>query len=256
MKTFTSLQLYAFIFANLVAKCYANTYGAAHCSSGTPSMFVSAHGTSKGGLSTGNLALDVDGVSISSGSTTSLDAGTTHTLTLSGGDFKGFLFRLNGKNGENVKSVIGIESGSSGKSKFNTGCDADVGGITHVDAELKSSVSVALLSDDLIDTTLEVTVVIQKSDPRTMYHEAFDISFTSDETASPTRAPTQAPTAPVRNFNDDCYCIEIIMLQFLTLLTLFFTIAYFCTNCLTNLHSNTNVFKYTIKISITDSFIE
>ena len=105
---------------------------------------------------------------------------------------------------------------------MGSGCDADVGGITHVDAGLKSSVSVALSSDDLIDTTLEVTVVIQKSDPQTMYHEAFDISFTSDETASPTRAPTQAPTAPVRNFNDDCYCIEIIMLQFLTLLALFY----------------------------------
>lgn len=193
MKTFTSLQLYAFIFANLVAKSYANTNGAAHCSSGTPSMFVSAHGGSKGGLSTGNLDLDVDGVSISSGSTTSLDAGTTHTLTLSGSDFKGFLFRLNGKNGENVKSVIGIEFGSSGKSKINTICDADVGGITHVDAELKSSVSVALSSDDLIDTTLEVTVVIQKSS-QTMYHEAFDISFITAPTKSPSPSTAQSPS--------------------------------------------------------------
>ncbi|GFH56112.1 hypothetical protein CTEN210_12588 [Chaetoceros tenuissimus] len=194
MRTFTSLQLYAFIIASLAAKCYASSNGASHCFSGTPGGFVTAHGASKGGLSTGNLALDIDGVSVSSGSTISLDAGTTHTLTLSGSDFKGFLFRLNGKNGENVKNVIGIDSGSSEKSKISTSCNSfpEIGGITHTDAGLKSSVSVTLSSDDLVDTTLEVTVVVEKYDPQTMYHEAFDFSFVSAPTKSP--SPSMAPT--------------------------------------------------------------
>ena len=73
MKTFTSLQLCAFILSSLAAKCYAYSNGAGHCLSGTPNGFVMAHGTSKGGLSSGNLALDVNGVTVTSGSTTSLE---------------------------------------------------------------------------------------------------------------------------------------------------------------------------------------
>lgn len=201
MKTFTSPRLvYAFLFANLVAKGYASGFGASHCMSGTPPWFVSAHGPSRGGLSSGNLGLNIDGVSISSGSTASLTTGETHTLTLSGSAFMGFLFRLSGKNGENVKSVIGIESGSSGESKFNTICTSEIGGITHTNAGSKSSISITMSSDDMIDTTLDVTVVVSK-DLQKMYYEAFDISFFSDGTAptqSPTPVPSQSPTAAVR----------------------------------------------------------
>lgn len=55
-------------------------------------------------------------------------------------------------------------------------------------------------SDDMIDTTLDVTVVVSK-DLQKMYYEAFDISFFSDGTAptqSPTPVPSQSPTAAVR----------------------------------------------------------
>ena len=208
MKTFTLPRLEYFLFANLVAKGYASAFGASHCMPGVPPWFVSVHGQSSGGLSNGNLGLDIDGVSISSGSTASLTTGKTRTLTLSGSAFMGFLFRLSGKNGENVKSVIGIESGSSGESKFNTICNSEIGGITHTNAGSKSSISITMSTDDMIDTTLEVTVVVSK-DLQKMYYEAFDISFVSDgpvqiqsptpaPTQSPTPAPSQSPTAAVR----------------------------------------------------------
>jgi hypothetical protein len=174
-------------------------FGAGHCSAGT-AIANAAHGTSgSGSLDNGNYELRIQEIPSADSSassscprkkfkskrTASLYTGTEYKVTLKTDDddgyFRGFLFRLSGKGGDedDIKQAMIVSPDSAAIGKDHTMCtDIDaVVGVTHTNASDKTSVDVILNFVQPVEATLEVTVV-RNNNPmggNLWYYSAYDI---------------------------------------------------------------------------------
>ncbi len=194
MKLIVSLILIS-LFSNVLGR----STGAPHCSAGGQET-GNGHNTKRSGrLIGGDYFLSNGEQELTSGSHFTLTTGVDHRISLKarGDDFKGFLFRLSGANGENAGGIMKIAPSSDSFGKASGICDDDVSGVTHSSSSLKDSIDVIISHDDPIDLKLEVTVVKQKT---TWYFEEFSLKIEAPPPTPPTPTPptptpvTSAPT--------------------------------------------------------------
>eukprot|EP00557_Chaetoceros_sp_GSL56_P005450 CAMPEP_0176490990 /NCGR_PEP_ID=MMETSP0200_2-20121128/8179_1 /TAXON_ID=947934 /ORGANISM="Chaetoceros sp., Strain GSL56" /LENGTH=295 /DNA_ID=CAMNT_0017888361 /DNA_START=162 /DNA_END=1049 /DNA_ORIENTATION=+ len=190
----------------------AYPFGSGHCSSGTV-IANTAHGvTGSGSLRNGNYQLRVTTSTTSTtlvpGPPTFLSTGAEYTITLAIRDvtannqyFRGFLFRLRGRQGEDVKDAMSISPEFLSSSQVSSICSsiAGVSGITHTNANDKTNVDVILSFDQPISQAqLEVTVV-QRNNPsgsNLWHYDSYDlVVLQAPSTDAPTRNPSAEPTA-------------------------------------------------------------
>lgn len=120
--------------------------------------------------------------------TNSLAANVSHVVTLhtdgSGReDFKGFLFRLSGADGEDASGSLVMLEGD-GDVQLLKGCPNDVAGYCHTYHDSKKSVSVMLSHPcEAPNLTLEVTVVAGNKglDSDGWYYSPYDITIVSSD---------------------------------------------------------------------------
>ena len=138
---------------------------AGHCDAGGDlgTKSFGNHGTGGGdSLYLGGIRAKIDGVSLDTLSTRTLQSQTSYTLRLETDfDFKGFLIRLSGTNGLNVKGTLGIKSGFGDSSQELSICADDVDGISHTNRLVKTAVEVDFLYEKSTagDLQLDITVV-------------------------------------------------------------------------------------------------
>lgn len=217
------------ITPKLVVQAYP--FGAGHCSSGTAIANISHGNTGSGSLRNGNYQVRMssnnsgDGSSSSStfipGPPTFLSTGIDYTLTLTIRDdsiiassnqfFRGFLFRLSGKQGENVRDAMTISPDfrSIGKD-HTTMCSSIVSGVTHTNAIDKTTVDVLLRFNEPIPRVqLEVTVV-QSNNPsgsNLWHYDSYDLVVlqappsTNVPTSNPSVEPSSVPSIHPSNVN-------------------------------------------------------
>lgn len=194
----------------------AYPFGAGHCSSGTAIANLSHGTTGRGSLRNGNYQIRL--VTSTSGTTSTTSSSSSITLvpgppaflytqteykiTLAVRDgisdvfFRGFLLRLSGKEGEDVKEYMAMSpeysTGALGGGKNHTMCSATVAGVTHTDASDKTSVDAILLfKEPIAQARLEVTVVQRNSNPsgsNLWYYDSYDIVVS--QAPPPTNGPT------------------------------------------------------------------
>jgi hypothetical protein len=208
----------------LVVQAYP--FGAGHCSSGTAIANISHGNIGSGSLRNGNYQVRMssssnsgDGSSSSTstfipGPPTFLSTGTDYTLTLTIRDdsiiassnhfFRGFLFRLSGKQGENVRDAMTISPDFRLIGKDHTTmCSSIVSGVTHTNAIDKTTVDVLLRFDEPIPRVqLEVTVV-QSNNPsgsNLWHYDSYDLVVlqappsTNVPTSNPSVEPSSVPS--------------------------------------------------------------
>jgi hypothetical protein len=185
---------------------------AGHCDSGDLSAFPFApHGTNGGGpLSNGSLQVKFDSTPLLTYTTAQLNANQPYTVTLdfttsnSNFFFRGLLFRLSGKNGENVEGTFSV--GSDGNVQPKSGCAAGISAITHNNRDNKISVSFDFeyTESTAAELLLEVTVVREKSGDNWFYN-FFNIQI--GDGASPVESPVEAPVeSPVESPVEPSIC--------------------------------------------------
>lgn len=166
---------------------------------------MAGHGGRRSTLANSDFVLMWGGTELDPSETSTVGIGIRHTLKIiSSGDagFKGFLLRLSGKNGENASTTLVARDSFA---KVNDLCDADVIGITHVNANKKSSVEVTLNHPREAELFLEVTVVTTKY---LWAYDSFDISVSGNSSAN-TFEPTAFPTSDFEdppNTSDSSIC--------------------------------------------------
>ncbi len=183
-----------------------------HCSSGDLSNKFSGHGNSgSGSLSQGLLEVKFDNYILQPSTVTTLNSNQQYTVTLdfissSASDpssfFRGFLFRLSGRNNANVEGTFTIrdddDSGNVQLMPFL--CDDGISAITHTSRADKKSVKVNFEYDVIMGTELllEVTVVRRRTRNEWFYDsfplEVESTSATNVPSALPTSLPTVTPS--------------------------------------------------------------
>lgn len=168
---------------------------AGHCETGSLSGKFSGHGELGGGpLSNGSLQVKFDGSPLYKSFTNSLNPNQEYTVTLgftttsTNFFFRGLLFRLSGKNGEDVAGTFYV--GSDGNVQLKSGCDADVSAITHNSRLDKSSVSFNFeyTKSPSAELLLEVTVVRERAADNWFY-SSYNLQIGSPATAVPSTTP-------------------------------------------------------------------
>jgi len=191
----------------LVTNIVGSPSGASHCSSGTSEMSNNSHGLNgSGSLSDGNYVVHLQTSTqqhthLPPDTTTTLATGVAHTISLNAGtatNFRGFLFRLSGKNGEVVKTSMTIADSSAIFGKPLNICADNVAGITHDNNSDKTTIDVIIQYDEPIELLLEVTVV-KANNPKgsnLWYHSSYDFNLEEDDTISSTMGGVpKSPTA-------------------------------------------------------------
>ena len=156
-----------------------------------------AHGKDgRGNLIVGDLGLILENEKISEFELTTetitlLDAYTEYSVTLKGIEneddvsFKGFLIRLEAKNGQHISSALNFESEDIQSSPII--CGNNVEAITHKSNEAKSEIPFKLEFEEDGDYHLEVTVVVSRSSlgSNDWYYSSFDIKVETEIVAPP-----------------------------------------------------------------------
>ena len=167
----------------------------------------SGHGENGGGpVSNGSLRVKFGSSAIQTYETAYLNANQEYTVTLdfstssSSFFFRGFLFRLSGKNGEDVEGTLVV--GSDGNVSLKGSCANGISAVTHNNRDDKTSISFTFEYTESTDAELllEVTVVRERASDNWFY-SSYNIQIgdgetpqTNAPTASPTKAPTASPT--------------------------------------------------------------
>ncbi len=186
--------LLSLILVSLFSNSLGRSNGAPHCDPGGQST-GNGHGSKRSGrLVGGDYFLSSGGQELSSGSDFSLTTGVDHTISLKAGgdDFKGFLLRLSGTNGENAGGIMKIAPSSNSFGKASSFCGNEVSGVTHSSPLLKDSIDVIVRHNEAIDLKLEVTVVKEKA---IWYFEEFSLKMEAPPPTPPTPTPP-TPTPP------------------------------------------------------------
>ncbi len=143
---------------------------AGHCQTGDLSGKYSGHGEDGGGsLSNGSLQVKFDSIKLETWQTLQLNANQQYTVSLSFSTtsssffFRGLLFRLSGKNGEDVGGTFSV--GSDGNVQLKSGCDSGISATTHTNRNDKTTVEFDFeyTQSTNADLLLEVTVVRERA---------------------------------------------------------------------------------------------
>ena len=185
----------ALVLASLCTQTvvYATPTGAGTCGAGQ--AITNGHRGSGGSLSSAALVINWGGTPLDQSVENTIGTGIEHmiTLTSSGNtEFKGFLLRLSGKNGEDSSSALVVKD-SLGK-VLNL-CADDVIGMTHKHSNKKSSVTVGLTYAGEADLLLEVTVVTSAKSQ--WVYGTFDLKVAGNATA-----PTDGPTVDLTSSSE------------------------------------------------------
>jgi hypothetical protein len=175
---------------------------AGHCSTGDLAGKGSPHGEDGGGaISNGSLRVTFDSTSLTSFTTATLNAFQEYTVTLdfnpgsTGFFYRGFLFRLSGKGGQDVEGSFYVD-GTDSNVQTKSGCATGISAMTHTNRDDKTSVSFKFQYTESAnaDLLLEVTTLRQK-EGNDWFYTPFNIQIGSDQTAPPaTSAPTSSPS--------------------------------------------------------------
>ena len=182
------------------------SYQAGHCSQGSLTGKFSGHGESGSGiLAQGGLSVSFDGVPLQAHSTTSeVNSGQLHTVVLNGDSlqdqFRGFLFRLSGPNGEAVDENILLPSGNSNnKVQTHPYCGSGVSGVTHTNGNDKRRVEFSFETFAPAGTKYRLEITVVRSRDWDNWHYQQHILTVADVpklTVVPSSVPSIAPSNP------------------------------------------------------------
>lgn len=145
----------------------------------------SPHGeTGQGSLSNGSLQVQFDSTRLDPSVPQLIKANQEYTVTLQYDSttsnqlkqFKGFLFRLSGRNDESVDGTLYVDDDDQVQEK-NIGCASTVSAMTHTNNNGKSQVEFKLqYFDEVVPLSLllEVTVMIDKSS-NNWFYDAYNL---------------------------------------------------------------------------------
>jgi hypothetical protein len=189
MRFFTSLVA----VATLCKSVDAFPSGAGGCSAGNNAV-QGAHlnNPTTGSLADGGLSISLAGVTLAAGSTTTFPVSTDTVITVTSTtkSFKGFLLRLGETGGVSTDAAWSF----TGTNIQKAGACFDVGGVTHTNADSKTSISATLnLPTAATSMPLDVTIVIANNNGVSEYYYSQFILTAAAAVATP--SPT--PLAPV-----------------------------------------------------------
>ena len=182
---------------------------AGHCESGDLRGKYSGHGEDGGGsLFNGSLQVKFDNTALQTYTTASLNANQVYTVTLNfftsnpAFFYRGLLFRLSGKNGENVEGTFSV--GDDWNVQTVSFCSTGISAISHNSRVDKTSVefNFEYVESTNADLLLEVTVVKERA-ANNWFYSSYNLQIkdggtpvTSPPTASPTdsSSPTTLPS--------------------------------------------------------------
>ena len=176
------------------------SYQAGHCSQGDLSGKFSGHGESGSGiLAQGSLSVSFDGVPLQAYSTTSeVNSGQLYTVVLQGNalnQFRGFLFRLSGVNGEAVDpNILQPSNNSNNQVQTHPYCGGSVSGVTHTNGVDKQRVEFSFETFAPAGTKyrLEITVVRARAWDNWFYqNHVLNVVDAPKLTTAPSSAPSQ-----------------------------------------------------------------
>lgn len=174
--------------------------GAGHCQSGDMTGKFSGHGENGGGtLSNGSLQVKFGAYPIQTYTTRKLNPNQQYSVTVDFSTnnaaffFRGLLFRLSGKNGEDVSGTFSI-GGDSNVQLKRFGCDAKVSAVTHTnrDNKVSATFNFEYTESEAADLLLEVTVVRERAEDNWFY-SSYNLQITPPPSSAPSRVPTVAP---------------------------------------------------------------
>lgn len=215
------ILLFQFYMQLHVVKAFPSAAG--HCSSGDLSGKSSGHGENGGGsLSNGSLQVKFGSSALQTWTTKALNANQQYTVTIdftttnSNFFFRGLLFRLSGKNGEDVTGTLSV--GSDNNVQLKTGCATGISAVTHTNNDDKTSVSFNFEYTESAnaDLLLEVTVVRQRAADNWFY-SSYNLQIGNGSENVPTSSPvasgsgpTSSPVASPSSCNDSLLRFRII----------------------------------------------
>jgi len=182
------------IFLTTLKKVRSFPSAAGHCDAGNAIKL--GHGSDGSGfLSDAGYKLIVNGVPVSRGSTTTLDVGVDHSLTLlaTSFDFKGFMFRLS-KNGVDTSSALSVVDDTNSRTNPQcTGKNSVAASICHNHNQPKDSINLQLKFDAPTDMLLDLTVVRDNTGgfSNSWYHNSYNFVM---QAGAPTPSPSMKPT--------------------------------------------------------------
>lgn len=179
----TLLVLLYMPFTSKNGMVLAYPYGSGTCAAGE--SIKMGHGGAGGKLSDSGLKLYWGATELNPSQPTTIGKSIDHTLTVTGAHFKGFLFRLSGKSGQDVSHALVSQDSFA---QVSTLCSSKVAGITHRSSSYKQQVTVTLNYPNHGNLLLEVTIVTV-SETRWVY-DAFEFIVAGNSTPSSTFAPT------------------------------------------------------------------
>lgn len=207
------LSLRLIFFKLHIGELHAYPNGAGHCEPGGDLSTLSSFGHGPGGGSRlERLDLEIVAEPIfSAGSTTlvpseevTLAADERQILTLktvsgSSAGFKGFLFRISGRNGEDASSALSLVPSMTSDTQLLDYCGDDASGISHTKNDVKDSIEVEFYFREQGKLLLEVTVV-QDNNPYPQDGWAFssyrlNIDGSRRSSIIPTAVPSDVPTS-------------------------------------------------------------
>jgi hypothetical protein len=205
-KTSTFLLYFCFAivqFAAMYNPVDAFPGAAGHCETGDLSdKNAYQHGTIGGGaISNGQLQVSFDSTKLQTYTTAQLNANQKYEVKLdfstmnSNFFFRGLLFRLSGKNGEDLSGTFSV--GDDDNVQLKSGCAADVSAMTHNSRIDKTSVTFDFeyTGGTAAEVLLEVTVMREKA-ANNWFYSPFNIQIGDTVSGTgPTPAPTPAPSA-------------------------------------------------------------
>jgi hypothetical protein len=163
-------------------------------------IHLEASSVTTGSLRDNRLIIEINGRELSTNSTLTLKSGVDHNWILvsnSGAGFRGFLIRLDART-RGVDTTVALSSANGNVQEAFTACIEveGVGGLTHTDNALKTSVVGTLrLDEEASDLQLDVTVVMENRNGNSVYYySAYQLNI--NDSGTPPPAATEAPTTP------------------------------------------------------------
>lgn len=177
----------------------AYSFRAGHCKEGDLGGKGSGHGESGSGiLGQGGLSVSFDGLTLQASSVSEITSGQSYAVTLEGGPFRGFLFRLSGPNGQVVDEDILLPSNNSNNQvQTHPACSSGISAVTHKNGSDKQRVEFNFQTFDTAGTNYRLEVTVVKSRSRNNWHYQQHILTVVDGpklTTSPSQEPTIEPS--------------------------------------------------------------
>jgi hypothetical protein len=184
---------------------------AGHCLTGDLAGKNSPHGNDGSGyLSDGSLRVTFNDQVLSYTSlddTNTIESNKEYTVTLSStttSTFRGFLFRLSGKNDQNVEGTFYVDDTDSNV-QIKAGCSKGISAMTHTNRDDKTSVSFKFQYTESAnaDLLLEVTTLLQETG-NNWFYTPFNLQIENDnEAPAPAPSPVQECVDPPLQFRSE-----------------------------------------------------